>query len=470
MKPASHHQRLGSEPILPLLFKLSVPGMISMTIQALYNVVDSFFVARISEGALTALSIAFPVHIFLIAIATGTGVGTSSLISRLLGQQKHEDAILVAQHVLGASLVYGVLSAIAGLMLAGPLVRAFSNDPEVIRYGIQYTRIIMLGGVFLFTSIVANDILRGQGNTFLPMLSMMLGAITNIILDPLMIFGIGFFPRMEVTGAAVATVISKAVSCFFILLLLYRGQHQVKPKVGTFPVNFSILKSVYQVGLPSMFMQFLTSFMIGGLNMVVGTYTETAMAVTGVYFRLQSFVLMPVFGLTQGYIPIIGYNYGAGNAPRMKQALRYGLLTALVITSTGAFLFRFIPQQLIGLFQPGPEMLAIGSEALTTISLGLFIVGPAIIGATTFQAIGLGLPSLALSFLRQMVLLLPFAWILGRMWGLSAVWYAFPLSEFIALVIMVFWLGRRLQKVFTSLDNAANQPPVTDPETGISEA
>ncbi|SMP62861.1 MATE family efflux transporter [Anoxynatronum buryatiense] len=470
MKPASHHQRLGSEPILPLLFKLSVPGMISMTIQALYNVVDSFFVARISESALTALSIAFPVHIFLIAIATGTGVGTSSLISRLLGQQKNEDAILVAQHVLGASLVYGVLSAIAGLMLAGPLVRAFSNDPEVIRYGIQYTRIIMLGGVFLFTSIVANDILRGQGNTFLPMLSMMLGAITNIILDPLMIFGIGFFPRMEVTGAAVATVISKAVSCFFILLLLYRGQHQVKPKVGTFPLNVSILKSVYQVGLPSMFMQFLTSFMIGGLNMVVGTYTETAMAVTGVYFRLQSFVLMPVFGLTQGYIPIIGYNYGSGNAPRMKQALRYGLLTAFVITSIGAFLFRFFPQQLIGLFQPGPEMLAIGSEALTTISLGLFIVGPAIIGATTFQAIGLGLPSLALSFLRQMVLLLPFAWILGRLWGLSAVWYAFPLSEFIALVIMVFWLGRRLQKVFASLDNAANQLPVTDPETGNPEA
>lgn len=467
MKPTSHHQRLGSEPILPLLFRLSVPGMISMTIQALYNVVDSFFVARISESGLTALSIAFPVHLFLIAIATGTGVGTSSLISRLLGQQKSEEATLVAQHVLGAAMVYGILSAIAGLWLAEPLVQAFSKEPEVIRYGVQYTRIIMLGGVFLFTSIVASDVLRGQGNTFLPMLSLILGAITNIILDPLMIFGIGFFPRMEVTGAAVATVISKAISCFFILLLLYRGQHQVKPRVGAFPVNFSILKRVYQVGLPSMFMQFLTSFMIGGLNMVVGAYTETAMAVTGVYFRLQSFVLMPVFGLTQGYIPIIGYNYGAGNVQRMKQALRYGLVTALVITSIGAGLFRFFPEQLIGLFQPGPEMLSIGSEALSTIALGLFIVGPAIIGATTFQAIGLGLPSLALSFLRQMILLLPLTWLLGRLWGLSAIWYAFPLSEFIALIIMVFWLGRRLQRIFASLDSTSGTPPATDSESGV---
>ena len=453
MKQTDQKHRLGTESILPLLFKLSIPGMVSMTIQALYNVVDSFFVSRISENALTALAIAFPVHIFLIAIATGTGIGTSSLISRLLGQQKEEEAVRVAQHVLSASLVYGLVSAFAGILLSGPIVRMFSDDPQVIHYGVQYIRIIMIGGVFLFTSIVASDVLRGQGNTFLPMISLMLGAVTNIVLDPLMIFGIGFFPRMEVTGAALATVFSKGVSTFFILMLLFKGTHLVKPKIEAFAVDLSILKRVYQVGLPSMFMQFLTSFMIGGLNSIVGTYTETAIAVTGVYFRLQSFVLMPVFGLTQGYIPIIGYNYGARQGDRMKQALRYGLSISLALTASGALLFRFFPHVLIGLFSPGPEMMAIGVEALSTISLGLFVVGPAIIGATTFQAIGLGLPSLALSFLRQMILLLPFAWLLGRMGGLSAVWYAMPLSEFISLFIMIFWLGRRLQRIFASLSD-----------------
>lgn len=456
MKETAQKHRLGTEAILPLLIKLSIPGIISMTIQALYNVVDSFFVARISEDALTALAIAFPVHIFLIAIAVGTGIGTSSLISRLLGQQKEEEAVRVAQHVLCAALVYGIISALAGIFLSGPIVRAFSSDPQVIQYGIEYTRIIMIGGVFLFTSIVASDVLRGQGNTFLPMLSLMLGAVTNIILDPLMIFGIGFFPRMEVTGAALATIISKGISTFFILLLLFKGTHLVKPKIEAFTVDLSILRRVYQVGLPSMFMQILTSFMIGGLNSIVGTYTETAIAVTGVYFRLQSFVLMPVFGLTQGYIPIIGYNYGARQVDRMKQALRYGLSISFVITASGALLFRFFPHVLIGLFNPGPEMMSIGVEALSTIALGLFVVGPAIIGATTFQAIGLGLPSLALSFLRQMILLLPFAWLLGHYGGLSAVWYAMPLSEFISLFIMIFWLGRRLQKIFSSLSETTS--------------
>ena len=453
MKSNTKNHRLGQEPILPLLIKLSIPGMISMSIQALYNVVDSFFVARVSEDALTALSIAFPVHIFLIAISVGTGVGTSALISRLLGQNREADAYLVAQHVLSAAIIYGILSGAAGLLLSGFITRSFSDDPAVIRYGTQYIRIMMLGGIFLFTSVIASDILRGQGNTFLPMLSLTLGAVTNIILDPLMIFGIGLFPRMEVTGAALATIISKGISCFFILLLLFRGKHQVKPALASFPVDLSILRRVYQVGLPNMFMQILTSVMIGGLNVIVGSYTETAMAVTGIYFRLQSFVLMPVFGLTQGYIPIIGYNYGARNPHRMKLAMKYGMLMAFLITLSGAAIIRFFPGILMDMFNPGPEMTVIGIQALSTISLGLFLVGPAIIGATTFQAIGLGIPSLALSFLRQMVLLLPLAWILGKWYGLPAVWYAFPLSESISLVIMFFWLRSKLRRIFSELDS-----------------
>lgn len=456
MNPKISRDRLGTEPILPLLFRLSIPGIISMTIQALYNVVDSFFVARLNEEALTALAIAFPVHIFLIAVSVGTGVGTSSLISRFLGQGRDVDAGKVAQHVMGAALVYGFVTFLLSFWIPRPLVQSFSNDPTVIQYGVQYIRIILMGSVFLFVSIIASDILRGQGNTFVPMLSLMTGAVTNIVLDPLLIFGIGFFPRMEVTGAALATVFSKGVGCFLVLFLLFRGKDTIKPAMKPFTPDFSILRQVYQVGLPSMFMQILTSVMIGGLNIIVGVYTETAIAVTGVYFRLQSFVLMPVFGLTQGYIPIVGYNYGARNAKRMKQALTYGLIVAFSITCSGAALFRFFPETLIGLFNPGPEMAAIGTDALSTIALGLFVVGPAIIGATTFQAIGLGLPSLALSFLRQMVLLLPLAWILGRFYGLPGVWYAFPLSELTTLVIMVVWLGSRLRKEFAALSHTSD--------------
>lgn len=452
MKTHLQSQRLGSEPILPLLFRLSIPGMISMSVQALYNIVDSLFVARVSQHGLTALAIAFPVHIFIIALSTGTGIGTSSLISRLLGKGEPQKAFLVAQHVIAAGLVYGVLSALVGMFLAAPLVSLFTEDPQVLAYGIEYIRVLLLGSVFLYITIIASDIMRGQGNTFVPMLALMLGAITNIALDPFLIFGIGFFPRMEVLGAAVATVISKAISCLFILLLLYRGNNEIKPRIEPFAFDYRIMGEVYKIGLPNMVMQVMSSFMISLLNGIVGAYSEVAIAVNGVYFRLQSFAIMPVFGLTQGYIPIIGFNYGAGNTERLRKTVVYALSAGLLITSIGSMVFRFFPVQLMSLFNPGDEMMMIGVHTLQTISIGLFVVGPAIIGATTFQAIGKGLPALALSFLRQMILLIPLAYLFGKLWGLYAVWYAFPVSEFISFFIMTFWLGNRLKRVFKEMD------------------
>ncbi|SFH60311.1 putative efflux protein, MATE family [Tindallia magadiensis] len=450
----THHksQRLGTEAILPLLFRLSIPGMVSMSVQALYNVVDSLFVARVSENALTALAIAFPVHIFIIALSTGTGIGTSALISRMLGKDNRQGAFLVAQHVITAGLVYGVLSGLAGIFLSESIVSIFTNDPEVLVQGTQYVRILLLGSVFLYVSIIASDIMRGQGNTFVPMLALMIGAITNIVLDPFMIFGIGIFPRLEVLGAALATVISKAISCLFILVILYGGNNEIKPRLEGFSFDFRILAEVYKIGLPNMVMQVMTSFMIGILNSIVGAYSEVAIAVNGVYFRLQSFAIMPVFGLTQAYIPIIGYNYGAGNTERMKKTVLYALMAGFLITGAGSLLFRFFPVQLMSLFNPGEEMLEIGVHTLQTISIGLFVVGPAIVGATTFQAIGKGLPALALSFLRQMILLIPLAYLFGHLWGLYAVWYAFPASEFIAFVIMILWLGNKLKKVFKEME------------------
>ncbi|RQD68819.1 MAG: MATE family efflux transporter [Tindallia sp. MSAO_Bac2] len=457
MKKHPQSQRLGTEAILPLLFRLSIPGMVSMSVQALYNVVDSLFVARVSESGLTALAIAFPVHIFIIALSTGTGIGTSSLISRMLGREDPKAAFLVAQHVIAAGLIYGILSGFAGMFLAGPLVSFFTEDPQVLVYGTQYIRVLLLGSVFLYVSIIASDIMRGQGNTFVPMLALMLGAITNIILDPFMIFGIGFFPRLEVLGAALATVISKAISCLFILVILYGGDNEIKPRMERFSFDYRILGEVYKIGLPNMVMQVMTSLMISILNGIVGAYSEVAIAVNGVYFRLQSFAIMPVFGLTQGYIPIIGYNYGAGNAERMKRTVIYALITGLCITSIGSLLFRFLPAQLMSLFNPGDEMMQIGIHTLQTISIGLFVVGPSIIGATTFQAIGKGLPALALSFMRQMILLVPLAYIFGEMWGLYAVWYAFPVSEFFSFSVMILWLGKRLKKVFKEMESSSIQ-------------
>ncbi len=432
---------LGSDPILPLIFKLSIPGIISMSVQAFYNVVDSFFVARVSEEALAALSIAFPFHIILIAISVGTGIGTNSLISRLLGAGDQDRAVLTAEHVLVISGIYGVIMALVGFFFAGPLVARFSENPEIIAYATEYVRVILIGSVALFFSIITSDILRGQGNTFAPMMAMLLGAVVNILLDPFLIFGIGFFPRMEVLGAALATVFAKTLSALFILWIMFKGDNKVQPRFENFSFDIAILKKIYQVGLPAMTMQLLASVMLSGMNLIVAGLDELALAVNGVYFRLQSFVFMPVFGVTQGYIPIMGYNYGHKNPDRMIETLKYGVLITFFITGGGFLLFQFFPYQLMGIFVRDEELLEIGVAALRTISIGFPVVGPAIIGSTTFQALGKGLPSLTLSFMRQIVLLLPFAYFLSLTGELNNVWYAFPLSEGIAFVFMVVWLS-----------------------------
>lgn len=447
--------RMGTEPIVPLLFKLSVPSILSMAIQALYNVVDSIYIGNYDQQALTGLSIAFPIQMVLIAIAVGTGIGTSSLISRELGKGNREKASNAAEHVLLLSIFYGVILAILGVLLSRNIISIFTNNPDIISYGTRYIRIILIGSTAMFVPMIANNILRGEGNTFLPMISMLIGSVINIILDPFMIFGIGFFPELGIEGAAIATVLSRLLSGIFIVLMIFKANNEVKVNFSKFVFELDIIKDIYKVGFPAMVMQFLASFMISGLNIIVGTYNETAIAALGIYFRLQSFVFMPVFGLNQGYMPIIGYNYGHNNPDRMKKTIKYGFMVAFTFTTLGFFLFQIFPEQLIKLFisdsNNSKELITLGTKALTTISLAFPIIGPAIIGSTTFQAIGRGLPSLILSFLRQIVLLLPFAYILGNMGGVNSVWYAFPLSEIISSLIMAFWLGKVLKNTFRNM-------------------
>jgi putative MATE family efflux protein len=439
---------MGTEPILPLLFKLAVPSILSMFIQSMYNVVDSIFVARLSEDALAALSLAFPIQMAQIAVAVGTGVGASSLISRSLGRGNRQDAEKAASHVLLLAIVYGAISAFIGVFLSEQLIGIFTDDPLLIDYGTRYIWIILVGAMAMYIPMIANSILRGEGNTFIPMVTMLIGAIMNIILDPLFIFGYGVFPRMEIEGAAVATVLSRIISGSFIVYMLFKGENQVKVSFRNFEFDFSVIKDIYQVGFPAVLMQVLASVMVGGLNTILDGYSSTAIAAMGIYFRLQSFVFMPVFGLNQGYLPIVGYNFGYNNSKRVKEAMKAGFLTGFAFTLLGFVIFQLFPKQLILLFGDSPELLEIGVKALRTISLAFPVIGPAIVGGTTFQAVGKGMPSLILSFSRQILILLPLAFLLGRIGGLDLIWYAFPIAELIAVVWMAVWLRSTMKTVF----------------------
>jgi len=447
-----HDNRLGTEPIIPLLFKLAIPSILSMFIQSLYNVVDSIFVSRISEEALAALSLAFPIQMVLIAVAVGTGVGTSSLISRLLGGGKEDRAHNAAGHVLLLALVYGAIAAVVGIFFPGRLIGLFTDDLVLIDYGARYIGIILMGSMAMFVPMIANNILRGEGNTFIPMVTMLIGSILNIILDPLLIFGYGFFPEMGIEGAALATVLSRVMSGAFIVFMLFRGNNQVRVRLKGFKLDLSIIREIYQVGFPAVVMQVLVSVMVGGINIILAGYSATAIAAMGIYFRLQSFVFMPVFGLNQGYMPIIGYNFGNNNSGRMKKTMKAGFMVGFAFTLIGFIIFQVFPRHLIRMFGSSPELLEIGVKALRTISLAFPIIGPAIVGATTFQAVGKGFPSLILSFLRQIIILLPLAYIFGRIGGLDMIWYAFPISEAVAGVFMVVWLRSTLKSVFNIME------------------
>ncbi|MCK8826136.1 MATE family efflux transporter [Natroniella acetigena] len=447
----SNSERLGEEKILKLLFKLSVPSIIGMSTQALYNVVDSIYVGRSSQEALAALSLAFPIQIVLIAIAVGTGVGTSSLISRLLGEGKVSRANEVAEHTLVIILVYSVIVGLIGYFYSDNLIRLFTSEQVLIEMGVRYIRIMLIGSIALFYPMIANNILRGEGNTFVPMLGLVVGGILNIIIDPFLIFGIGIFPELGIEGAAIASIFSKFVGGVLISLILFSPKTQVKFNFKEFEFEFQIIKEIYEVGLPAMIMQLLSSIMIAVMNIIVGGFSTVAIAVAGIYFRLQSFFFMPIFGLGQAYMPILGYNYGHEKPERMKETIKYGLLLSSIFTGAGFVIFQLFPRELILLFNDTPELLEIGEVALRRISLAFPVIGPAIIASTTFQALGKGIPSLVLSFLRQIILLLPIMYLLGQLYGLDVLWFAFPISEVIAAILILFWLTSTLRRIFTEM-------------------
>ncbi|MGD2248120.1 MAG: MATE family efflux transporter [Candidatus Methanofastidiosia archaeon] len=439
--------KLESDNILSLLIKLSIPGIISMFIHALYNVVDSIWIGHLSKEALAALSLAFPVQIILIAVSVGTGIGVTSLISRLIGKGELHKASNAAEHGLVIAVIYGIAGFFVGSFYSRHIISLFTNTPFLIDMGSQYIKIILMGTMAMSVPIISNTILRGEGNTFTPMITMLIGSIINMVLDPFFIFGWGIFPRLEIQGAAIATVLSRIVSGIFVLYILFKGKTLISLNMKYFSLDTRIIKGIYNVGLPTMVMQLIASFMVAAVNTVLGTYTPLAIAAMGIYFRLQSFVFMPVYGLNQGFMPIVGYNYGHKKPERIKKTIVYGCIISFVFSMIGFFIFQVYPSHLVKIFNDDTQLVAIGTHALKTISLLYPVVGFTIIASVTFQAFGKGLKSLLISVLRQIILLLPLVYLFGKIGGLSLIWYAFPAAEWTAFAFIVLWFWHNIKRI-----------------------
>lgn len=450
-----HTNKMGEMPIGKLIFNMSWPAILSMLIQAFYNVVDSFFVSQIGEDALAAVTYIFPIQMLMISVAVGTGVGINSLIARRLGAQRLEEANMAASHGYRLSFFNWILFVLVGVFLSGPIMEIMSDTPYIIENGTVYMQIITIGSLFIMVQISAEKILQATGNMMLPMICSLVGAFTNIILDPLLIFGLGPFPEMGVTGAAVATVIGQIFSMILGQILLFKGKHSVKVKLWGWKFDKNIIRDIYAVGAPAILMQSIASVMQFGMNYILGSLNETAVAVMGVYGRLQSFIFMPVFGINQGVLPIMGYNYGAKNRKRLMETFKKGFVIAFIIMLVGLVIFQLFPQQLLSIFnaQNSTEMYEIGIPALRAISLCFLPASFGIMASSIFQAIGHGFMSLWGSLLRQLVGILPLAWILASISGLQLVWYSFPLAEIIGTAYFAIALRHIYKREIKTLDS-----------------
>ena len=453
---AVKENKMGSAPMLRLILSMSLPAMFSMLVQALYNIVDSYFVSKLGQDALTAVSLAFPVQMLLIAFAVGTGIGINSLVSRRLGEKRQEEADRAASHSISLALVTSLVFALLGILFIRPFLESFHPSAGVLEMSCQYTSIVTIFAVGCFMEINLEKTLQATGNMIFPMLFQLSGAVTNIILDPIMIFGLFGFPKMGISGAAVATVIGQLVSMVFSLIVVFVKNHEVKITLRGAWFHWDTVKEIYKVGIPSIIMQAVGAFLNTLLNMILIGFSEAAVSVLVVYYKLQSFVFMAVFGLPHGLMPIMGFNYGARNKKRIYSALKIGFAIALLIMAAGTFLFEVFPAQLLGIFNASEEMLQIGVIAFRIIALCFLPAAIGIISSTLFQAIGLGTNSLVISLLRQLVLILPAAYLFSLI-GLNFFWIAFPLAEAVALVVAVIMLARVFKTKINTLDSTAKK-------------
>lgn len=446
--------KMGTMPENKLLLSMAVPMMISMLVQALYNIVDSIFVSRICEDALTAVSMAFPWQNIIISIAVGFGVGINALLSRALGQKNAERVNQVAVNgLLLAGLSY-LLVLVAGLIGIRAYMRTQTDIETIVNYGITYLNICILCSFGVFVEITFERFLQATGRTVYSMITQLTGAITNIVLDPILIFGLLGFPKLGIAGAAWATVIGQCVGAVVAVMLNHFKNPEVHLRLRHIRPNGRLMGEITAISIPSIIMSCISSLTCFVMNMILIAYSSTAVAVFGVYFKLQSFVFMPVFGLNNGMVPIIAYNYGAQKPERIHKTIRLGMVYAVAIMLIGLLVFQLIPKELLLMFDASDAMLEIGAPALRIMSLAFVFAGIGIVSGSSCQAFGYSVYSMLISIARQIVVLIPAAYLLSLTGVLRSIWFAFPIAEVASLILSLFFLRTTLKKTGMALPKA----------------
>lgn len=423
--------RMGVMPVGKLLFAMSTPMVISFLVQSLYNIVDSIFVARYSPDALAAVSLAYPIQILMIAVSVGTGVGVNALLSRSLGEGKKKKAKLTADNAILLGILASIMFALFGVLCTKLFFDSQTKSESIRQLGYLYLSVVTIFSFGLMLEVTFERILQSTGKTVFNMITQSVGAIINIILDPILIFGLFGAPKLGIAGAAIATVAGQIIAMILSFIFNMKYNEDVDIRFGThiFIPDFGIIKQIYKVGIPSIAMQAMSTLMILGLNKILVTYSDMAVNVLGIYYKLQSFVFMPIFGLNNGMTPIVAFNYGAKNKDRIVKVLKYSLIASIVIMVIGTAIFWIFPKELIMLFSPNEEMLRLGIPAFRIYSLCFILAAFDVMAIATFQSLGNGMYALYASFLRQLVLIIPLAYVLSNMFGLEAVWYSIPLAE-----------------------------------------
>ena len=462
MQQERTENKMGVMPVNRLLISMSLPMMASMLVQALYNIVDSIFVSRINENALTAVSLAFPIQSLLIAFGTGTGVGVNALLSRALGEKDERTANKAAMNGLFLAVATYLVFLVVGLFIARPFYLGQTKDAQIVEYGVQYLSIVCIFSIGMLMQVMLEKLLQSTGKTVYSMITQIVGAVTNIIFDPILIFGLFGLPKLGVAGAAAATIFGQCLAGGLALFFNLKYNTEIRLSLRGFRPDLRIIQKIYQVGIPSIVMQAIGSVMTYGMNRILIGFTSTATAVFGVYFKVQSFVFMPVFGLNNGMVPIIAYNYGAGKRDRVIRTVRLSVVYALLIMAVGVIVFQTIPQYLLYLFDASENMLKIGIPALRTISLSFLFAAFGIVSSSLFQALGNGVYSMFVSLTRQLIVLLPAAWLLSLAGRVELVWLAFPIAEVFSFTLSVIFTLRITKTVIDHI----GEKPVEMPEAG----
>lgn len=437
--------KMGTMPINKLIINMSLPLITSMFVQAFYNIVDSLFVARINEDALTAVSMSFPAQNLMISAGVGVGVGITALIARYLGAHDEKGITRVVHNGIFLGILNSILFALFGIFLAKFYFEFQKASGIIETYGIQYLSICSIFAFSIIMEITFERMLIASGKTIYTMITQSTGAIINIIFDPILIFGLFGFPKMGIVGAAVATIFGQTVAMFMALYFNVAKNHEVRISIKKFAVDFKTIVNIYEIGFPSIVMQSAASFMIFQLNNLLASFSTTATAVLGVYFKLQSFVILPVFGLNNSVISIVSYNYGAGKIKRLLKTVKVANIYAFSIMLAGFVLCQILPSQILKIFDASDNMLAIGVPALRIISFSFLIAPFSIVSSGTFQALGKGTFSLIISLIRQLIVILPLSYLLSRVMGMKGVWIAFPIAEIVAGILTTIYL-RKLYK------------------------